>query len=71
MLLLLLTSCGLPQAAIETANRLQDTRIEITDDICVTKNGVDIGKVNINPTRMRVPVVGTPTYYGITLTYTF
>ena len=70
--LLTLSSCGLSQSIVDGANRVQDIRIRVADSIVVTKNGVDIGNVNIMPTRIRVNSIDpTPAFYGITIKYTF
>ena len=80
MCLLVLGSCGSLQGVQNTAreieqtvNEVQEIRLSLNDTIYVTKDGLNIGEMNIQPTRFRPTVNGVryPTYYGITITYKF
>ena len=81
---LLIASCGSLQGIQDTAeniaaevqesvNTVAEVRIPIGETIEVTKDGVDIGNVNIQPTRFRPNINGVdyPTYYGVTIIYRF
>lgn len=68
-----LSSCSTAQELVDASQRIQETRLNITDDITVTKNGMHIGNLTVEPTRFRPQINGQryPVYYGVTLTYTF
>ena len=76
-LLALCTSCSaiqeLPREAQEAATWVRETRVQVTEDVSVTKNGVEIGTMQVKPTRFRPNVnnVRYQPYYGLTITYTF
>ena len=85
MCLLLTGSCGslkgvkdtvetVAEEVTESVNTVAEIRIPIGETIEVTKDGVDIGNVNIQPTRFRPTINGISyphTYYGITIIYKF
>lgn len=76
ILLLLSTMIGCSSTKLvmpENITSIGETRIDIGDDIKITKNGVETGNVKIQPTIMnnRINGVRYPNYYGITITIKF
>ena len=73
VLSLLGVSCGSLDGLQESINRIPETKIQVTESILVTKNGMHIGNVDIKPTIFR-PVVNEiryPKAFGLTITYKF
>ena len=70
VLSLLGVSCGSLDGLQDNLRELPETRIRISDDIVITKNGLDVGRANIQPTTFRHRnVMGqrVPQWYGVTV----